>query len=133
MAIVHALVLALTLAVSSVIFGAEPLQQNLYPAGGGHFAVSLSPCKDKTPVLNGYLTNNTGTHWLYIEIQVKVTRGSGTETYRFNLERVGASGRAMRQAIESAADQDCDSIRLSDLKLIAAHSEERAAEAQEKR
>ena len=123
----------LILAVSPVISGAAPLQQNLYPAGGGHFAVSLSPCKDKTAVLNGYLINNTGTSWLYIEVQVKVTRGNATETYRFNLERVGASGRVMRQAIEGAADQDCESIRLSDLKLIAAHSEERAAEAHGKR
>jgi hypothetical protein len=33
----------------------------------------------------------------------------------------------MRQAIEGAANQDCESIRLSDLELIAAHSEEPAA------
>lgn len=133
MAMAHGLVLALSLVVSPALFGAESLQQNLYPTGGGHFAVTLSPCKDKVPFLNGYLTNNTGTNWLYVEIQVKVTRGNATETYRFNLERVGANGRAIRQVIENAANQDCESIRLCHLELIAAHSEERAAGARQKR
>jgi hypothetical protein len=70
-------------------FAGEPLTQNLYPAGGGSFGVWLSPCKEKAPVLNGYLTNNTDTTWLYIELQVKVTHRSTTATYRFNLERIG--------------------------------------------
>ena len=63
-----------------------------------------------------------------MEIQVKVTQGNTTATYRLNLKRIGADGRAIRQLIDGPANQDCESIRLSDLELIAAYSEQRATE-----
>jgi hypothetical protein len=110
----------------SSAFAAEPLTKNLYPAGGGHFAISLSACNEKAAVLYGRLANHTDTTWLYVEIQVKVTQGTSTTMYRLNLERIGADGRAIRQRIDGPADQDCTSIRLSDLELISAHSEARA-------
>jgi hypothetical protein len=58
---------------------------------------------------------------------VKVTHRSTTATYRFNLERIGEKGGTIKQAIESLAKVDCESIRLSGLELIAAHSDARAA------
>src|SRR6266567_1673056 len=78
---------------------AESATQKLYPAGGGHFAISLSTCNGSAAVLNGSLTNNTGASWLYIEIQIKVTQGTSTATYRLNLERIGAKGGTIRQPI----------------------------------
>ena len=107
---------------------ADPLTQNLYPAGGGHFAISLSACNGGSAILNGTLTNNTDTTWLYIEIQVKVTQGRSTTTYRFNLERIGPKGGTIRQRIEGPASQDCNSVTLSGLELISAYSEARAGE-----
>jgi hypothetical protein len=106
---------------------AETLAQNLYPAGGGHFAVSLSPCSGKEAVLTGSLTNNTDAVWLYIEIQVKVTQGHSTTMYRLNLERIGPKGGTIRQRIDGPANQQCTSVRLRDLELIAAYSEARAS------
>src|SRR6185295_12734763 len=91
---------------------AEPLTQNLYPAGGGHFAISLSSCSEKAAVVNGSLTNNTDAVWLYIEIQVKVTQGRSTTTYRLNLERIGPKGGTIRQRIDGPGNQDCTSVRL---------------------
>ena len=107
---------------------AESLTQKLYPAGGGHFAISLSTCDGTAPILNGTLTNNTDTTWLYIEIQVKVAQGTSTTTYRLNLERIGPKGATIRQRIEAPANQDCTSIRLSGLELISAWSEARSGE-----
>ena len=109
-----------TAAVLPNAFGGEPRTQNLYPAGGGSFEVTLSACKDKAPILNGRLINNTGASWLYIEIQVKVTQGSSTAAYRLNLERVGEKGAAMRQPLEGMSKVDCESIQLGELELIAA-------------
>jgi hypothetical protein len=113
-------VLTLLTPLCLLVSAAEPLQQNLDAPGGGHFAITLSACRDKEPQLNGYLTNHTGRNWLYAEIQVKVTHGKQTETYRLNLERIPANGRAFRQAIDGAANQDCESFRLGNLELIAA-------------
>ena len=117
----------LAAAVASAAFGGEPLTTNLYPAGGGSFEVTLSACKDQAAVLNGRLVNNTGDSWLYIEIQVKVTHGTSTAAYRFNLERIGEKGGTIRQPIEGTSKVDCESIRLSDVELISAHSDARAA------
>jgi hypothetical protein len=110
------------------VFAAEPVTKNLYPAGGGHFTVSLSPCSSSgtAAVLSGTLTNQTDATWLYIEIQVQVTQGTSTATYRLNLERIGPKGGVIRQRIDGPADQDCGSIRLSGVELIAAYSESRA-------
>ena len=106
---------------------AGDLTQSLYPAGGGSFLITLSTCQEKAAILNGRLTNHTGDTWLYIEIQVKVAHGSSSATYRFNLERIGAKGGAMRQRLEGMSKADCETIRLSELELIAAHSDARAA------
>ena len=121
---------SLVLALSGVprALTAEPLAQKLYPPGGGHFAISLSTCDGGAAVLNGTLTNNTDTTWLYIEIQVKVTRGTSTTAYRLNLERIGPNGGTIRQRIEGAANQECAAIRLSGLELISAQSETRSRE-----
>src|SRR5262245_48326809 len=120
---------ATILAASGVgrAIAAEPLVENLYPAGGGHFAISLSACNGTTAQLNGALANNTDTIWLYVEVQLKVTIGNSTSTYRLNLERIGPKGITIRQRLEGAANQDCDAIRLSGLELISAYSETRAA------
>jgi hypothetical protein len=117
----------LAAAVMPPAFGGELLTQNRYPAGGGAFELELSACKDKSAILNGTLTNNTGATWLYIEIQVKVTHGSTTAAYRFNLERIGEQGGTIRQPIEGMSKVDCESLRLSGLELIAAHSDARAS------
>lgn len=109
-------------AVLPIAFGGEPRTQNLYPAGGGSFEVTLSACKDKAPILNGRL-NHTGASWLYIEIQVKVTHGSSTAAYRFNLERIGEKGAAMRQPLEGMSKVDCESIQLGGMELIAAQKQ----------
>jgi len=77
-------------------------------------------------VPNGSLTNNTDTNWLYIEIQLKVTKGHSTTTYRLNLERIGPKGGTIRQRIDGPDNQQCTSVRLSDLELISAYSEARA-------
>jgi hypothetical protein len=119
--------LLLVISVLPVAFAAEPVTKKFYPAGGGNFEISLSACNEKAAVLNGRLTNNTDTTWLYVEIQVKVTQGNATSTYRLNIERIGADGRTLRKRIDGPANQDCEAIRLSDLKLISAYSEERAA------
>lgn len=124
------LVWSVLLAASGIrpAVAAEPLIKNLYPAGGGHFAISISSCSGRAAVLNGSLTNNTDTTWLYVEIQVKVTQGRATTTYRLNLERIGLKGSTIRQRIEGPENQDCAAFRLSDLELIAAYSEARAAD-----
>ena len=116
----------LSAAVLPAAFGGEPLTKTLLPAGGGSFEVTLSACKDQAAVLNGRLINKTGDTWLYIEIQVMVTQGTSTAAYRFNLERVAEKGAAIRQPIDGMSKVDCESIRLSDLELIAAHSDARA-------
>lgn len=116
----------LTAAMLPTAFGVEPLTQSLSPPGGGSFKVTLSACKDQAAVLNGQLTNHTGDTWLYIEIQVKVTHGSSMATYRFNLERIGEKGATIRQPLEGVSKVDCESIRISGLELIAAHSDARA-------
>ena len=105
---------------------AGDLTQSLYPTGGGSFLVTLSTCREKEAILNGRLTNNTGDTWLYIEIQVKVSHGSSSAAYRFNLERIGEKGGTMRQRIEGMSKADCETIRLSELELIAVHSDARA-------
>ena len=121
--------LTLTLLASGgMLSAAEPLSKNLYPPGGGHFAISLSACSDGKAVLNGSLANNTDTTWLYIEVQVKVTRGNSAATYRLNLERIGPKGGTIRQRLEGPADQDCASYQIAEVQLISAYSEARAAE-----
>src|SRR5262245_61947040 len=79
---------------------AGELKETLHPAGGGSFEVELSSCKDKVPLLNGRLINNTDANWLYVELQVKVTHGSTSGTYRFNLERIGEKGANIRHTID---------------------------------
>jgi hypothetical protein len=115
--------------VPAVVLTAETLTQRLYPPGGGHFEISLSTCQDKAAVLNGHLANHTGDTWLYAEVELKLTQGSTTTKYVLNLERIGADGRAIRQRIDGPAGQDCGTIRLSDVRLISAYSEERMAKA----
>src|ERR1043166_9911024 len=105
--------LLLALSLLPAAFAEEPLVKSLYPTGGGHFQVRVSPCKEKSAVINGSLTNNTDSKWLYIEIQGKATLGNSTATYRFNLERIGEKDATFKQPIETNAD--CSTIRLSDL------------------
>lgn len=99
---------------------AERLVKDLHPAGGGYLRITLSACSGADAMLNGSIENHTDSTWLYIEVQVKVTTANSTTPYRLNLERIGSGGGNIRQRIEGAAGQDCNTIRLSDIELIAA-------------
>jgi len=105
----------------------EPQQWTLAPPGGGQFAITLSACSGGAAVLNGALANQTDDTWLYVEIQVKVSKAGAASTYRFNLERIGPKGIAIKQRIEGPANQDCTAYRIDGVELISAYSETRAA------
>ena len=104
-------------------FGDEPVMKDLYPAGGGHFTVAVSTCRDRSALLNGTLANHTDDTWLYIEIQVKLIQASATTVYRLNLERVGPNGATFRQRIDGASD--CTSVRVGEVELVSAYSASR--------
>ena len=116
------------LLLAGAAVAAEPGTWTLSPEGGGQFVITLAACNaQNAAVLTGTLANQTEDTWLYVEIQVKVTKAGATSTYRFNLERIGPKGINIRQRIEGPANQECTAFRIDSVELISAYSETRKA------
>ena len=77
---------------TAAAFGEEPVMKDLYPAGGGHFTVAVSTCRDRSALLNGTLANHTDDTWLYIEIQVKLIKASATTCRAMKVDKEEVMG-----------------------------------------